>query len=211
MGYERFADRNDAVSIVKKSKDFRVRQHKLPSRSVIYLFICLWLGVTAAISFLSADMLMMPDDSPTPITDILKFMGVVTFLVLVISIIASSLLQRARNTVMETEFLSLVFANSATLDSEFCLVANHDKDVVYYNNGFDNLFTASEDFPNNFDRFIAHKGITDADKQKLERALDRGDMEKVTFKDGKTELEITMQPLPRPAGYSIIRGYRKES
>lgn len=212
MNYERFTDRKDSLELIKKAGDFRVRKHGIPSKWVIYLFVGVILAIIVLIIQLSIRLILIPEHVETiPVLEIVGFLGSTVFLVTVAAIFSSSLIYRIRDTITEIEFINMAFASSMRLNSEFCLICNSDKNVIYYDHNFNSLFPRENPDTANFDRLADNKGIAQQDLQKITDAVTNNRYAKVPFSGGnKKNLSVVVEPLPKPAGYSIIRCYSEK-
>ncbi len=120
--------------------------------------------------------------------------------------------QQNLDLVTTTEFQNLLFAQAAALGSRFLLIVRRDGGIEYINDG------AREVFPqealreaSSFDRMLEKSGIGSTDRERLMAAIIGLKRERVffplTLKEGITkEYTFTVDPLPRPAGFLVVRG-----
>lgn len=120
--------------------------------------------------------------------------------------------QRNRDMVLAAEFQNAIFSAAARLKSRFCIIVKKDGTIFYYDRGFQAIF------PDNtqrgtlmVDKVLNSKLITPTEAEKLYRALDNNSSEAIflTFTPPGGEeqkLVITIDPLPRPQGFFILRG-----
>ena len=213
MGYERFTDRKDANILIKKVGGFRIRRHGLPPAWVVVLFVILLLGFMMLIINLSLRLVQLKGDvysanSPVPISEIVAFLSITIFAVTIIVMYFSYLVSKIKNTVSESEFLNMVFSGVVRLDSEFCLIVNSDKDVVYFDEGFNSTFPRTNEHSNNLDRILLSRALKTEDSEKIVKAISASERADVAISCDDNSLRISVEPLERPAGYSVIRGYK---
>ena len=207
MTYERFIDRKDKKQIIKSCADFRFRRHGMPPGWVLYSFIVAMLMVVIMINYMSMKLILLPDNEPTPIAEMLAFLFTVSSIILGISFASYMIIRKVSDIVLHTEFQNLLFASSAGLQSKFCLIVNASKIVVYFNHHFDQFFTENPENLDQLDRLLS--SVKDEEKEKILNAIVNSKEEKlkIKFKQTNEELELHIDPLPRPQGFSIIRAY----
>ncbi len=212
MGYERFIDRADSKELIKNCPDFVLRRHGLPPSWVIYAFVVVLLLILILVNYLSVSLILLPNDAPTPLNNILIFLITISVLLTGVAVFAYSMVHKIREIVLQTEFQNLLFASSASIDSHFCATCTKDNLVVYYDYHFDKLFPRTEGCKTTFDRLIASVGFSEEAKTQLISTLEKCEKGVIAFEqdnlDGtSTKLNIKIDPLNRPAGHMVLRGY----
>jgi PAS domain S-box-containing protein len=135
-------------------------------------------------------------------------------LLAVIALCVYMVLRKQQNLdlVTMTEFQSLLFAQAAAMGSRFLVFVRRDGSVEYLNDGAHALFTEEAlRETSSFDRMLQKSGIGETDRERLMTAIIGLRREQVIFpltqKNGETcEYVITVAPLPRPAGFLVVRG-----
>ena len=214
MGYERFVDRTDSKELIKNCPDFVLRRHGLPPSWVIYAFVIVLLLIIILVNYLAISLILLPNDAPTPLNNILIFLITVSVLLTGVAVFAYSMVHKIREIVLQTEFQNLLFASASAIDSHFCAIATKNRLVVYYDYNFDQLFERTEDKQTAFDRLITSPGISDDDKERVTSAIENSKSASVNFNkdnlDGtSTKLTIKIDPLKRPSGHVVLRGYNQ--
>ncbi|MBN8531457.1 MAG: PAS domain-containing protein [Alphaproteobacteria bacterium] len=128
-----------------------------------------------------------------------------------------SFTQRNRDIVLATEFQNALFAGAAGINTRFCLISHADGGVTYSNPGFQKMFDAPARSGHILlDLLLDHGHVTKDDATLVRATLAEGKSCRVPFyytsKDGGTResLWLTVDPLPRPSGYALIRGLNRE-
>ncbi len=210
--YERFIDRRDKKNLIKSCPDFKLRRHGTPPVQLVYIFVAVLLAVVTLVGHLTIKLLFLPDSDPTPSGEIMMTLYAIALLIIGVAIFAVILVNKIRDIILETEFQNLIFASSARVGSDFCLIVNADKMVVYCDYNFSEIFSSFKNHADAFKKLLSHEGLKKADKEKLVRALSDGASEKVPFvltkpNNETRKMSITIDPISRPTGYSIIRGH----
>jgi len=214
MAYERFVDRKDTKDLMQDCPDFVLRRHGLPSTWIVYSFIIVLLLILIMVNYLTITLILLPKDSPVPLDNILLFLLTIAILLTGVAIFSYNMVNKIRDIILKTEFQNLLFASSAAVNSEFCMISTGNKKVIYYDYGFDRIFPSTSDdkSQDTMERFLAHAGLSDSDKEEIQAAIERNSkMEtKLSIKsDDGTEniLTIIIDPLKRPSSHVVIRGY----
>lgn len=128
-----------------------------------------------------------------------------------------SFTQRNRDIVLATEFQNALFAGAAGINTRFCLISHADGGVTYSNPGFQKMFEAPARSGHILlDLLLDHGHVSKEDATLVRTTLSESKSCRVPFyytsKDGTTRetLWLTVDPLPRPSGYSLIRGLNRE-
>ena len=120
--------------------------------------------------------------------------------------------QQNLDLVMATEYQNMLFAQAITLGFSFCLIVRRDGTMVYADDGLRSLF-------NNFnyadsaalEGLFNEGNIAKLDRERLMGAVYSSASERLIFPlcpTGSTirDYVVSIEPLPRPGGYSLIRG-----
>lgn len=211
MRYERFIDRVDKTKLIEECSDFKPRLHGMPSKWTIYAFVLVLLSVVILIIHMSIRLILLPYSTPTPLFEIFGFLITTTALIVGLAIFSSIIVNRVRHYITETEFQSLLFASSLATNCEFYLIANKSRIAVYYDYNFAENFPIPEDNPDALRALIKHDGIKSDDRAAITKAVTNCERAEVPISlkthQGKTKnLKLVVNPLKRPAGYSIIKG-----
>lgn len=114
--------------------------------------------------------------------------------------------------IMSTEFQNLLFSQSFVLGSAFALIVRRDGTIVHASDGLPKIFPKF-----NYSGAQALNGIFEegvvrqSDRDRIFAAIRAGHSERLIFPvfkpyEEKKEYVITVEPLPRPAGYCLVRG-----
>lgn len=120
-------------------------------------------------------------------------------------------IQTHRDMVLATEFQNALFANAAGLNTRFCFIIKRDGTIVYFDPGFQKVFPQfAKHERRNIDVLLAVAGIAKEDSERVLMHLERGTAGRVIFPmqmpDGPRTIVLTMDPLPRPSGFYLLRG-----
>lgn len=120
--------------------------------------------------------------------------------------------QQNRDMLLAAEFQNALFSAAARLKTKFVMIVKQDGTIFYFDRGFQRVFpeTASRGTLM-IDKIFSSKQITPVEAEKLHRALDEGRADTVFIHlpneaGEEQKIIITIDPLPRPAGFFIIRG-----
>lgn len=137
-----------------------------------------------------------------------------------VTILAASLLcfyivlrkQQSLDLVMMTEFQNMLFAQAAALGSNFCMFVKRDGTIEYANEGVKQLLPHySHGEAHGLESLLYQSNVNKTDVERLMGAIisaqrDRLIFPIVTNDDKVHEYILTVEPLIRPAGYTVIRG-----
>ena len=136
-------------------------------------------------------------------------------LVMVISILclgAYFIVTNSRKVVISAEFQNAMFASATQIGSRFCLVVHKNGTIAYIDPGFQKIFP---NFSNGDSRLLTsllvYAEVPDMLSRKIITIMQKNISDNVVLptKDelgNDIELFVTIDPIPRPAGYYIIRG-----
>lgn len=114
--------------------------------------------------------------------------------------------------VMSTEYQNMIFAQALTQGYSFTFIVQRDGSLVYTSEGLSDIFP---DFSHSQSRSLAgifeHHAIRQTDRERIMGAIHSGSGEHLIFpiidkKNEKKDYIITVEPIQRPSGFSIIRG-----
>lgn len=210
MAFQRFVDRKDKANILKDSPDFYFRRHGLPPSWILYSFVAAMLIVVIMINYMSIRLITLPENEPTPITEVLGFLFTISTLILGISFASYIIIRRITDIVLHTEFQNLLFSSSMSWNTAFCLIAHPTHGVIYFDYNFDQFFTSSSKNPDQMDRLFSSGGLKDEDKARITAAIQGSTAAEVPFAalEGKSPMTLKLEPLARPRGFVVIRAYK---
>jgi hypothetical protein len=120
--------------------------------------------------------------------------------------------QRSRDMVLAAEFQNALFSAAIRLKSHFCLIVKQNGTVFYYDRGFQRVFpeTANRGVLL-LEKILSPHYLTPQEARKLDYALEHNHSETVMARihhpGGESrEMVITVDPIPRPSGFFILRG-----
>ncbi len=214
MSYQRFIDRKDKKRIIASCPDFQFRQHGLPPAWILYSFVVAMLVVVIMINYMSIKLILLPDNIPTPTSEVLAFLFTISALILGISLASYIIIRRISDIVLQTEFQNLLFASSMSANTEFVVITSSDGIMVYYDQHFDQFFADSRDKENELDRLLEHPGLSSENNKKLKLAIETSQDVVVPFKAKNAtgveqSYELVADPLKRPKNFSAIRCFSK--
>lgn len=191
----RFDEKKMELSVVN---DFVPRDR---TRSTTYLILGFVITIAAVIvAFSFSDMM----SSRT------LGMSVVSVMLVILCLACIALKTRSNDLVLATEFQNLLFASAANLGSVFSLIVKRDATVIYASPGVKTLF---DDFryseSSTLEGFYVEGRILEFDQAKITNALLLGERKshliKVATNEGVIDMVISVEPLPRPVGYYVIK------
>ena len=138
-----------------------------------------------------------------------------TTLLLSISALAAAtffFINRFRKLILVTEFQTAMLASATQIGTKFCFIVNGEGTIFYVDPGFQKTFSGFADTGNRtFRELLAFIDVSEEQKQKMYNALKHGKSDNMVLSfhnpEGKTiTLMTTIDVIPRPKGYFIIRG-----
>lgn len=119
--------------------------------------------------------------------------------------------QQSLDLVMSTEYQNLLFSQAASLGSSFCLFVRRDGTIVYANDGLRKMFPNIRHGSSQALLGIFEAGkIQKTDQERVLEAIYASRNERLVFPIFNGGFEktyiLTIEPLKRPAGFSVIRG-----
>ncbi|NDF11795.1 MAG: hypothetical protein EB060_03135 [Proteobacteria bacterium] len=212
MMYKRFIDRSDKQSLMQGSRqDFKLRTHGMPPKQVVFSFVALLFAIIIIVIHVGYKIADVTEVYST--AELVAALFSIGLISSGLVIFASVLIYKIHHIIHETEFQSLIFASSMRVNTEFCLIANADKTVVYCDTNFCNIFASFTEHTDDLKRLLSENGIKKQDKDKLLKAIMDCKAVRVPFlltksSGEKKRLTITVDPIGRPTGYSIVRGIK---
>lgn len=192
----RFAD-NDLLKV--GLPDFTPRNRSRSTIQIIVAFICTIAAVLATLRFTQSDSAQ-------------DIGALVVCLVLILACLLTLYFRkRSDDLIMATEFQNLLYSSAASIGSQFCIIVKRDGTVVHSGAGLSDLFNG---FPYTVSQalegFFIEGRVSKIDQDKITDALLMNERKSVLLKlstaIGITDMVITIDPLPRPQGYYVIRG-----
>jgi PAS domain S-box-containing protein len=141
---------------------------------------------------------------------IASMLSIVTIAILCAYIVISK--QQALDLVMMTEFQNMLFAQAAALGSNFCMFVKRDGTIEYANEGLKNIFpNYSYGEVHGLERLLQQANVNKTDSDRLMGAIISTQRARLIFpiitkENTVHEYILTVEPLPRPAGYMVVRG-----
>ncbi len=114
--------------------------------------------------------------------------------------------------VMTTEYQNLLFAQAVSLGTSFCMFARRDGTIVYANDGVHDLFPYfSYSDSQLLDAIFEAGSVPKIDRERLLSTIYSSGTDRLIFpiKSHTGEVKeyvLTVEPLARPSGFSVIRG-----
>ncbi len=216
MTTRRFVERQDAKRFIKESKDFNVRRAKIPLMRIIAIFVSVLMISFVFLVKLIYSLLFLPSHV-SPGDELGVILSLVLFAAMAVGAFAVYLIYSIRQNLIATEFQNLIFASSMRVKTDFCLIVHREKTGIYCDYDFDEMFEQYEYHSNDpFHMLMASQGFNDADEKRLEQALAEGKEAEFDFnlkkKDGTVQkMHVTLDPIERPKGFYIIKGFKKAS
>ena len=216
MVAKRFVDRKDKRDLIKNSPDFHLRKRSVSLIIVAFLFVVVLSGTFILLSNLISVLLFLPPNQPPPDDLIQSILFTIIFSAVMVAVFSVYLIHRIRQTVTEVEFQNLIFASSMRVNSDFCLIVHKEKKGIYCDFNFGDVFPAYEHgLHDPFHHLMESGGFKAADENNLLKALEKGGAAEFDFtlKKGRAKpkkIHITLDPIERPQGFYILRGYLKK-
>lgn len=180
--------------------DFIIRRRILPVWQLLLLFF-----LSFAVLFVVATNAEMLGGSIGIGLAIFAVIGPLTWFTVYFS-------QQNRDMLLAAEFQNALFSAAARLKTKFVMIVKQDGTIFYFDRGFQQVFPeAANRGTLMLDKIFSSKQITPVEAEKLHRALDGSRSESVFIhlpdEQGQEQrVIITIDPLPRPSGFFIIRG-----
>lgn len=120
--------------------------------------------------------------------------------------------QQNRDMLLSAEFQNALFSAAARLKTKFVMIIKQDGTVFYFDRGFQKVFPETNSRGTlMIDKLFNSEQLSKAEADKLARALaeNRSESIYVNLSDAEgrpRQIIITVDPLPRPAGFYILRG-----
>ena len=182
------------------ANDFIVRKHVPFSLQILLAF-----GIAFVAIFLTA--IIMRDTGSNTL-----FAFTLTLTIGSLSWVSVCFSARQRDLVLTTEFQNAMLASAARLSTRFCLITKADGSIVYIDPGFQRMFP---DFLQGTDRnvegLMRSVGIGQDVTQSIFVILEKEANDRVLLplKDASGDampIMLSIDVLPRPAGYFLMRG-----
>lgn len=193
----RFSD--NLISEIETS-DFIVRNRIPRSAQIAIIFL-------AAFDIICFAAYILNDSSITA-----AFLIILMLSIGMLGFITFYFINRFRKLILATEFQTAMLASAAQLGTRFCFIVNSEGMIFYVDPGFQKFFTNFIDSGSRtLKSLLAFAEVPAEPGNKLFTAIKQGksDHLMLTFpgKDGQqVNVMTTIDVLPRPRGYSIIRG-----
>lgn len=206
----RFIDRDDAKSLINSTGDFRLRHHRNFVLWISYAFIASVLLILLLLKYVLGTVLELTEAQSTPLAEIILTVLFIFLVMLALELYVYIVVKKLHTIALANEFQNMMFSSAMKVHTLFSLIANKERTVVYSDNRSVDIFTA--DKIATLDELLNQDGLKKDNKETLLKAIENGESTEVPFvyKDSKgknRDAMIVLDPLERPAGYFIIRGY----
>jgi hypothetical protein len=121
--------------------------------------------------------------------------------------------EKQQRVINATEFMNALFSSSLCRNHKFCTIVRKDGEIVYLDRGFQELFPEYVDQPKReLDLLLGMHEVTQEHRNKLASLISSGGEGTVSFTapTGSNKimqlLNVTVEPIIRPKGYSLVRG-----
>jgi PAS domain S-box-containing protein len=114
--------------------------------------------------------------------------------------------------VMSTEYQNMLFAQALSVGSSFCLIVRRDGTILHASEGMGTVFpqfdyAQSKALEGVFEQGMVRKN----DRERIMSAIYASTQDRLIFSivsqyEAKKDYIITVEPLPRPSGFSVVRG-----
>lgn len=211
----------DNPDFIRECHDFVVRKHLTPLWALALVFLaCIFIIIVAYLAF-----------PAQPIVIVLASI-VICLMLFFVSYYVDSRYKHLLNAI---EFQNALFAGAARLATEFCLIVRHDGKIAYIDPEYDhNVFRLRNNNMRSIKTLLDAGEVTLDAREKLLAALQSGKTERIPFKLPKTDrgarpltltldpieipnlikdtghLTLSVTPLSRPSGYSLMRVQQEE-
>lgn len=195
------SQQRNSASRTNERNDFIIRKRALPAWQLLSIFLVCFLALFAIAIY-------------SPLFGSKLAIGLAIFAVIgPLTWFCVYFVQQHRDMLLSTEFQNALFSAAARLKTRFCMIVKQDGTLIYFDHGFQQVFpeTANRGVLM-IDRIFSTRHISHAEAEKLYRALETGKAEQVIIRLQQTpesEVEkiiVTVDPLPRPQGFFILRG-----
>jgi hypothetical protein len=131
-----------------------------------------------------------------------------------ILLVSAKYSERHKKALETTEFLNALFSSTLAAGYKFCtIVKQDDGQIVYLNNGFQKMFPEMLPMPKrSLDLLFAHYPVPENKRETVTLAVRKGEKKEVPVSmvcnksKKKTAMTLILEPIPRPAGFTMIRG-----
>lgn len=207
----RFYAKSNASSLVKGAKDFK-RRRQDASYAGLTVIILSALTYMAMQGWVLYNLLRFTSSASMPwdLPGLLFLQGATALLFIFLTVFFTLEFRKLNNHLDCAEFQNLLFSSSMNLHAGFSFIINKDRDIVYSDNKSAALF--GYEAVRDFTQLAEHKGISERSRAVL---IDAVSLQKSTeiiasYKDSKSEereIRVSVDPLTRPNGYCVIRGF----
>jgi two-component system cell cycle sensor histidine kinase/response regulator CckA len=202
-------------SLISACPDFTFRKHVIP----VWVFL---IGLFVCVSCILGIYLLFPEYNQL---HIVFSIGLIVILFCAAYYIDS----KYNNLINAVEFQNALFSGAARLATEFCLIVRHDGKIVYIDPEYDhNVFRLKNNNMRSLNILFDAGEVSQESRDILLYALASGGSEKVPYKlpntprkarpltltldpinipveDSGATLTLSVSPLSRPSGYSLLR------
>lgn len=198
----RFVERKDAVKITQENTDFIRRKHFSSVLWTTYIFIALLviaaIGITTVLDEYVEN---LPIDKN-------MLLGIVILVIL--AAYMSLLIKKVGALVQVTEFQNMVFSSATKVGSLFCFILNTNHRIIYADESHKDVIAVDHD--DTIEQFFETAQLNKKDSTKILSLIENHESDALLIQvtnnnNEKQKIKLTVDPLTRPKGYYIIRGY----
>jgi len=177
---------------ISSSKDFSVRK-----RSAGFLE---FLAICATIAILGLGMSLSLYNKLAVLSALYTLGGFISLYVAV-------QMNRNHHLVQSTEFLNALFSSALSMNYKFAMIVNSDGKIVYFNRPFQDVFGAFiETHDRSFKHWLKSGNVSAEEMEKIMQAATKETGEKIITTLNGTLYSLTLEPIPRPSGFTLVRG-----
>jgi PAS domain S-box-containing protein len=120
--------------------------------------------------------------------------------------------QRNLDLVMTNEFQNMLFSQAVSMGSDFCIFVRRNGSIVQTDRGVREVFGNVRMADSlSFDSVLERSGVTKADREQVLGSIYNNIKDRLVFplrhaSGVEKNFVVTVEPLPRPSGYIIVRG-----
>lgn len=203
---KRFIDRKDRNKIMQASGGFATRGHEHVPNWMIHLFILTQL-IFVGLMLWFATKVISAQQQKSEVLSIIQYM-LISFVV--VTSYSLFIVQKLKNTLTATEFMSLFLSKSLeSYSSCYCLINKQGK-IIYYNDSFANTFMASDDVEGKrYEELLDRSVFEDKYIEKIKDSVDNGKENSFSLvsstNNSQTMRNIRIVPLTRPEGIFVLK------
>lgn len=120
--------------------------------------------------------------------------------------------QISADLVMAAEYQNMLFTQAVNVGSRFAMLVRRDGSIVYASEGLSSIFSRFDYAQSQaLEGLFEHGTVRKVDRERIMTAIQNQSSERLIFSisnpyEEKKEYVLTVRPLPRPAGFCLVRG-----